>query len=324
MDDEADAANQIEKILTYEDNPNLFCCYHLAGLWAHKEGSPGKYEGAHETVRTGSYSVAPSFETFYGSQSGVTDSDINGRVDSGVGVLAYRGHGSSSSTATGWNQTNEYYNATDANGLVNSAAQAPVVWSFACTNTALATEDAIGEIWMERAGTAAVSYYGATVPSYTSQNHVLDEWMFRAVYDEGLVTQSHAIARAEEQMAALSGSANAWMYLLLGDPDLQIRRRNPLTLRLIIPELIEVRFPEFFFEVQLLDGEGKPVPEGLVGLWMPSPKGEPDGEVFVNRYTDEQGKAALPVSLTNPGALYYAAEDGAGNSLFGSVEVRER
>ena len=167
VDDEADAAAQIAKILAYEDHPSLLCCYDRAALWAHKENAPGKYVGAHEAVRTNSYATPPSFSTHYGHLEAVTDSVINGRVDQGLGLLAYRGHGSSSSTATGWNLDSEFYNSADATALVNTLAQAPVVWSFACSNSDLSSNDSIAEVWMEQPDHGAVSYYGATVPSST-------------------------------------------------------------------------------------------------------------------------------------------------------------
>ncbi len=126
VDSEADLANQVTNIVAYEDNPSLFCCYHRAGLWAHKENAPGKYEGAHEAVRTFAYSNAPVFETFYGSQSGVTDSDVASRVSNGVGLMAYRGHGSRDATATSWNQTSEYFEGADVATLSNPLSRSPV------------------------------------------------------------------------------------------------------------------------------------------------------------------------------------------------------
>ena len=322
VDSEADLANQVNKILTYEDHPSAFCCYNRAGLWAHKEDAPGKYEGAHETVRTFAYADAPVFQTFYGSQAGVTDADVATRVSNGVGLMAYRGHGSSSSTATGWNQTSEYFNGTDVSTLSNPLSRSPVVWSFACTNSKLDTSDSIAEKWMELADAGASSYYGATRTSYTSQNHVLDEWMFRAVYDEGLLTQSHAIERGEAQMAALSGARNAWMYLLLGDPDMKIRTKNPLSIVIKIPELIKVcKFCEL--PVRVLDERGNPVPNALVGLWKPAAKDLPnvEGETWINGYTDEKGSISLPYSAFTEGELYYAVEDAAGNSVFDKIQV---
>ena len=323
VDGEADAANQIAKILAYEDHPSLFCCYDRVGLWAHLEGAPGKYVGAHETVRTASYGVPPVFSTYYGNASGITDSDINGRVNSGVGVLAYRGHGSEEETAIGgWNLADEAYDSGDVTSLANTLARSPVVWSFACSNSGLDTSDSISEIWMEQPNRGAVSYYGATVPSATSENHVLDEWMFKAVYDEGLITQSHAIQRAEAQMAALSGSGNAWMYLLLGDPDLQIRRRNPLKLKFDLEQQWRRCAGPCELILTVRDDLGRPIPEALVGFWKASPRG--GDEVFVNRYADKNGRVALEVSPATAGKLFYSVEDGQGNSLFGAVEVPEQ
>ncbi|WP_316367066.1 C25 family cysteine peptidase [Candidatus Thiodiazotropha sp. CDECU1] len=322
VDSEADLANQVSKILTYEDHPSPFCCYNRAGLWAHKENAPGKYEGAHETVRTFAYADAPIFETFYGSQTGVTDSDVANRVSNGVGVMAYRGHGSSGSTATSWNQTSEYFNGLDVSTLSNPLSRSPVVWSFACTNSKLDENDSIAEKWMELADAGSSSYYGATRTSYTDQNHVLDEWMFRAVYDEGLLTQSHAIERGEAQMAALIGARNAWMYLLLGDPDMKIRTKNPYTITIKIPELIEIcKFCEL--PIQVLDEVGNPLPNALVGLWKPSQRDLPnmEGETWVNGYTDEKGLITLPYSALTEGELYYSVEDGAGNAVFEKIQV---
>ncbi|MEJ2590913.1 MAG: C25 family cysteine peptidase [Candidatus Thiodiazotropha sp.] len=322
VDSEADLANQVNKILTYEDHPSPFCCYNRVGLWAHKQGSPGKYEGAHETVRTNSYSDAPIFETFYGSQAGVTDATVAARINNGVGVMAYRGHGSQFETAWEWNLLNESFDGTDVSGLSNILSRSPVIWSFACSNAMLDTNDSVAEQWMELADAGAASYYGADRTSYTLQNHVLDEWMFKAVYDEGLLTQSHAIERGEAQMAALSGADNAWMYLLLGDPDMKVRTHNPLSIHIRIPDLVRIcKFCEL--PIQVLDPKGIPVANALVGLWKPAAGDKPNqpAETWVNGYTDANGKVTLPYSAISTGSLYYTAEDEYGNAVFDAVKV---
>ena len=322
IDNEADLAAQIDKILTYEDNPDLFCCYNQAALWAHKEGAPGKYEGAHETVRTNSYSTPPVFSTYYGSQVGVEDPDIINEVDGGVGVLAYRGHGSQTSTATGWNQIGNFFNANDVALLANPTRKSPVTWSFACSNSALDTSDSIAEIWMEQVGTGSVSYYGSTVPSYTSQNHVLDEWMFKAVYDEDLTKQSHAIMRAEAQMADLSGSANAWMYLLLGDPDMDIRRRNIINIVIWKPQFWFIcQSTDCMLEFVLNNEDGTPIADARVAIWKEDPAGDSDGEIFTNGYTDANGRIELEAEALTPGQIHFTVQDGQGGSTRGSIEV---
>src|SRR5690606_1499029 len=102
---------------------------------AHKENAPGKYVGAHESVRTASYAVPPAFSTLYGHQAGVDDSDVNLAINNGLGLVAYRGHGNSAAWTT-WNTLNESYNSADVTALANLPSQVPVVWSLACTNSA--------------------------------------------------------------------------------------------------------------------------------------------------------------------------------------------
>lgn len=320
VDTETDLSNQVAKILTYEDSPNLFCCYNRALLVAHKENAPGKYVGAHESVRTASYAVPPSFSTLYGHIAGVNDAGVSLAINNGLGLVAYRGHGSSGAWTT-WNIPSESYNSGDVTGLANLAQQVPVVWSLACTNSALNTEDSIGEIWMEGVNNRAVSFYGATVPSYTSQNHELDRQLFKAVYDTGLTIQSHALKQAEEDMASIMGSSdNAWMYLLLGDPEMTIRRRNPLNFKIEVPVAYRPCYgPGCYLKVSVLDEVGNPAPFVKVAAWKAI-----DGkdEVLSNRYTDRSGTAAIPVSGVTAGKLLLTFTDDAGNSTQRTVVVR--
>ena len=83
-------------------------------------------------MRTNSYSTPPNFITYYGSQVGVEDPDIVNEVDGGVGVLAYRGHGSKYSTATGWNQVSDYFNSSDVISLANPTRRHPTPLQMVC------------------------------------------------------------------------------------------------------------------------------------------------------------------------------------------------
>lgn len=193
-----------------------------------------------------------------------------------------------------------------------------MLWSFACDNNMLGTSDSIGETWMVNANHRAVAHYGATVPSYTVANHELDRQMFKAVYDTGLTTHAQAIQVAEANMAAAEGADNAWMYLLLGDPQMQIRRRNPLNLSVIVRDYVAV-CKDCFLEVSVLDAAGNPLPNALVAAY----KGEGErAEVFANRYTDEKGFVKLPASPATAGTILVTAVDRAGNSAMAKVAVR--
>jgi hypothetical protein len=139
---------------------------------------------------------------------------------------------------------------------------------------------------MERIDAGASSYYGATTNAYMSQNHALVEWIFRAVYDEELLTQSHAIMWGGEKMAIQAGDHNAWLYLLLGDPDMNIRTKNPRAIEIRIPEYIAIcKFHDL--PIKVLNELGNPATDALVGLCKPAGWDLPntEGETWVNGYT---------------------------------------
>ena len=316
VNSEADLTDQVAKILRYEDHPALFCCYDRALLVAHKEGAPGKYVGAHESVRTAAYAVPPTFSTLYGNAAGVTNASVSTAINDGLGLVAYRGHGSDTEWWS-WNTLNQSYTNFEVGALNNLASQVPVLWSFACDNNMLGTSDSIGETWMMNANHRAVAHYGSTVPSYTDANHELDRQMFNAVYNTGLTTHAQAIEVAEANMAAAEGADNAWMYLLLGDPQMQIRRRNPLNINIRVRDLAICK--DCFLEVSVFDAVGNPLPNALVAAY----KGEGERvEVFANRYTDEKGYVKLPASPASAGTIVVTAADRAGNGAIASVAVR--
>lgn len=322
VNDRDDTRRQVEKIIAYEDEPHVQWPYGRVGLVAHAEDAPAKYQWAHEQVRLADYAVTPTFVTLYGS-AGTTDADVRDAVESGFGLVAYRGHGSSTAWTT-WNAAGESFDVEDVSVLENS--RTPIVWSLSCSNAKLSQDDSIAEVWMSSVFTGGVAHYGAAAPSYTLANHVLDARLFEAVYDRGLTTHAAALAWAEKKMAASDGPDNAWMYLLLGDPDMQIRREGLIQ---EVPWLVSTTEigtcpgGSCFFEVVVEDLSGVPLPDVLVGAWKPLGAGiTGDGDdVFANRYTDADGRAMIPASPSTEGWLYYAVEDELGNALFDSVYV---
>ena len=318
VDEDADVSDQVTKIIAYENAP-AGLGYGNVILAAHKEDAPAKYVAAHEAVRTASYTVTPNFITQYGHIAGVTNASVSALINGGVGLVAYRGHGGNTDWWE-WNVPDQDYANADVIALTNAVT--PPVWSFSCWNGNLNASDSISEVWMGTSDQRAVSHYGSTVPSSTSQNHELDFRMFEAVYDLGLTRQSHAIEYAEEQMAANVGSGNAWMYLLLGDPAMNIRRSNPdYGWEILIPDEFEIcPVPPCEFPVSVIDEVSNPVPLVQVSLWKGTPEINLD-EVLDNRYTNEQGEATIPISPTTAGTMYYSVQDEFGHTQMGSVEI---
>ncbi|QDU69772.1 C25 family cysteine peptidase [Engelhardtia mirabilis] len=313
VDNAAGVTHQTTKIIDYETDATATHDYGDVVLVAHKEDAPGKYVGAQEEVANAAYVVQPSFVKRYGSVFGVDNTDVLADIDMNVGLVAYRGHGSTN-TWSGWNLTGENFHKDSIGPLTNS--QRPVVWSFSCTNANLNWSDCIAETWLE-ASDGAVAHYGSTVASGTSKNHTLDKKMFEAVFTHGLTTHGQAIAWAEDQMELLHPNStwqNAWMYLLLGDPAMKVRRNKPKQLDLVLPPVVPVCpiGSPCFLTVQVVDGGGNPLPGVLVTAYKESfPPGGPD-EIFFTGYTGTGGTTVVP-GPTELGSINVTGRDDDGN-----------
>lgn len=322
----------LEKILGYMDSPPLTGNFDEVLLVAHEEDAPGKYVEAHEKVRTATYSVPPTFTTLYGHVEDVENFDVRQQIEDGLGLVAYRGHGSAVDWYEWTSAPTQSFGSLEV-GLLQNGPMTPVVWSFSCQNGDFVYAGSIGNQWLEWSSKGAVSHYGSTVNSYTDINHELNYRMFQAVYDFGLTTQSHAIEVAEELAAAIAGPENAWMYCLLGDPDMQIRRRSPLDWDIVAPPAVPpCETPPCNLTVQVNGPGGDPMPGVLVAAWKPdgmsaadrfatAAAGVSSAEVFANRYTDATGMAVVPAEPTTVGWMYFTVQDDEGNSILDSVYV---
>ncbi len=324
MDGATDLKNQVDKIVAYQTSPVPGGRYDRALLVAHKEGSPDKYQGAHEDVRTATYATqTPTFWTRYGAQW-MTNAQVMSDIDQGVGVVCYRGHGSTNTWA-GWNQGGESFHKNNVL-MLNNGVQ-PVVWSISCTNNNIGTSgggstDCIGEAWLEAVGKGAVASYAATVGTGTTANHELDRRLFRGLYHFGMTTHAHTICYAESQMvSAYPETNNAWAYNLLGDPSMKIRTTVPFSLNASLPAKIVVQAGSASeMSIKALSPDGAPLAGHLVSAWKPGADGQPD-EMFDNGYTDSHGDVLLPVSALTNGVLYVTLQDEFGNAVEYEVDV---
>lgn len=231
MKNDSELRQQVKKITAYAETP--------PGDWskkvllvAHKEEAPGKYQGCKESIRTKTYSEPLTFETAYGAlpaQGGdrATNADVKRAVDSGVGILNYRGHGSATSWGARWNADNQDYTVADAHSLDNGE-MTPIVFSIACYNADLgASGESLGEAFVKD-DSSAVAFLGATRPSYTTPNHDFDRYLFDAVVNEEIYDIGWALNRANVRLINGYGPTSIYMdnlrmYLWLGDPALIIR-----------------------------------------------------------------------------------------------------
>ena len=321
-----DLSFQLAKIMAYDANTTAQH-FDEALLLAHAEDAPGWFEGAQESVRTASYAEAPSFETLYGSDPATNHLTVNAAINAGVGVVSYRGHGSET-TFAGWTASGADYHKNEILSLSNKN-DPMVVWSLSCWNNKLQYEltpgeDSIGESWLERRDHGAVAHYGSTSISGHYQNDELDAALFQAVFDKGISRHGQAIAWAEDRMDAALPGANAWMYLLLGDPSMRVRHTDPVKLVLELPDEIDV-CPAggggCSISVRVTNTLGQPLAGVLVSAVQTIDAGQ-QPLFAVSGYTDGNGTATLPGgpgSVASP--MLVQGSDPGGNQANGIVGV---
>jgi hypothetical protein len=352
-----DISNEVTKIINYEDHPPGPLYYGNVLLVAHKDDPTmfgmGDFPAHQEGVRTTSYKVSPAFTPYYGSDASKNNAGVNNEINSGYGIVCYRGHGwyynwttwDQSGQCTGWYPTyiGECYKTSDIAALHNSPLN-PIVWAIACNNANLDDADCIGRAWLTKSPGGAVAHYGATRASGTQDNTTLEDSLFMAVWSYGITNIAHATTFAEDEALKWNNGAaydNAFEYTLFGDPDMSIRRERPPSWVMVVPASITLLGSgQSSLDIQLLDAVGAPVQAALIGVFKPgpgfgaaaqpagaSPPGArpattaPASEVADNTYTGADGHAHFLINPQTPGFLYFTVRDSAGASVVDSIPV---
>jgi hypothetical protein len=312
---------QVDKTLNYLNNPPSGNWTDKALLIAHKQDAPGKYQGCKEGIRTASYSDPFTFETAYGAapaQGGdsATNADVKNAVDSGVGIVNYRGHGSPGSPnprpwgtywGSDWNTAYEEYTTTDAHNLENGG-KTPVVFSISCLNAALDNADeCLGEAFVKDSQ-SAVAFLGATRPSYTIPNHDFDRYLFDAIGNENIREIGWVLNDANAELIDLYGPASYYMdniriYLWLGDPALKlwvgVQNSPPETPSRPTGPVTGCNYVPYSYSTSATDPDGGQVK--YIFDWG-------DGTTSETSYLDGGTSTTLSHRWVNPGTYYITAK----------------
>jgi hypothetical protein len=326
---QAEMTTAVARILAYEDMPSPFEEFDHAGLVAWNSADDDRFLTAMNAVATAAYAVPPVFDIIDGGLSYVNNTWIDGVAETD-GIVSYDGHAGSTDWWA-WNTLGQSYSNASIDALVNHPV-VPVIWSFACYSGNILNSECFGKHWLTHDQDGAASFYGATMPSWIYDNGIMARRLFDAVFNRGFTTQGVAIAFEEFGTILETSADNPVQYLLLGDPEMHIRRTNvagPPYVVQVPPYLVAGPVPPFDVNVTRIDG--RPVEGIKVALWKrgvgPGPGSARTAattvfdEVLDNRYTDAQGNAHFDVPPLSPGTLYVTTIDD-DNELPDSVEVR--
>ena len=288
---DAEVTQQITKMISYETNPPIGDWVNNAILVAHKEGSPGKYEGCLETIRTNPYTDGYSFITAYGSQ-GESNTDVNNKINAGAGILNYRGHGGYNCWCDGWTTAHSYgYYTTDVDLLTNGNFT-PIHYCIACSTADLSNSDeTLAESFLKD-DDAAVGYLSATEPSYTTPNHMFDQELFQAsgnqdIYNIGWIS-NYANTRLSDYYGQTSYYIdNVKMYIWLADPSLELWTDTPKNLTVTHPLIISKELSTLFNTTVKENGTG--VENAFVCI-------ENGNDFYQTGYTNDSGIMQFDIS----------------------------
>ncbi len=302
-DSNTDLANQVEKILKYEQDPE-------PGDWLGKAVLISDRATSSMDCKRGIYNYPYPFyrytmDTLFGGYPGVGNSDVTRAIDEGRNLVNYIGRGSQTSWPL-WNLSGENWTTTEISNL-NNGDRTPIVFNIAASCGRISHEDCLGEVWLEKYPGGAVASLAASDVSYTTPNLAFDRALFWALgdstshgtpYQLPLWDLGHIILFADYYMVMVAGpqgQINYKMYLLLGDPALEVWRGRPEPCQGDHPDLIPTG-PQNFI-VTLTDTGGQPLRGALVCVWKGS-------EVYEYDWTDATGKVTFSINPTSPGTLY--------------------
>ena len=217
--------NMINKHLSYstpKDSTNNWIKKVL--LVAHKQGNEYagyEYEECLDNTWA-KYNAYADFSTQYGTDPTVGNESVVKQINQGVGLLIYRGHGSSTGWRSDWSYDGREFDSIQVNKL-NSSIN-PVVFSIACKNSNIAQSPCLMEHFTTNES-AAVAFWGATEDTNSPENNKLSGMISRHIYENkvyrlGDINKLSQFEAVNTSYGLSYFRANAMAYMLGGDPTL--------------------------------------------------------------------------------------------------------
>lgn len=243
----AQVTTQVERVIHYEKNPLTSTDWftHQVGI-ASSQGPGDDDELDYEHIRNIQadlldYTYTSVAELFDGSQGNLdapgdpTPTMVAGEINLGASMIAYTGHGSS----TSWSSSG--FSSTHVNQLTNTD-MLPFIWSVACYNGTFTGSTCFAEAWLRATDdsgnpTGAIATLMSTVsqswdPPMDGQDEMVDilveSYTDNIKRTYGGISVNGCMKMNDTYGADGSYETNAWMCF--GDPSLVVRTAFPQTM----------------------------------------------------------------------------------------------
>ncbi|HEV2719962.1 MAG TPA: C25 family cysteine peptidase [Thermoanaerobaculia bacterium] len=234
VNDAAQTANFVQKVLTYEKSPPAYI--DTALLMGVNELSSDSYK---------QYSILPNLPAsyqvvrLYDAASLVPKTDLLDRphaisyVNQGFHLVNHMDHSGIDSMGTGAHSNGGALTTDDAAGFTNGT-KASIVWTYGCDPNAF-DYASISESWMNNSMGGAVAFIGDTRTGYASQTSQ-DGKFFQSWFVDGV---GHIGALLAKTQGALFGDYNSKAMNLLGDPAMPVWIHQPTGLTVTGPGVLQ-------------------------------------------------------------------------------------
>ena len=289
-------------------------------LCAHEENYPDKYTANSNAVRDWTYSLAtPVFETCYPPEGG-TYEQVQDAINEGVGIVNYRGHGST----TTW-QWSPGWNAGKIYALTNTFF--PPAFNIACSNgTHDLSYNCLSESWLDAEDKGSSGNIGASASSFTAANDLMQTEIFKILFDEGITCAGEMFASSQTaiiQAMPSAGLSNSRMYHWFGDPAMDIPNSDlpgtPFELTIDAPASVNSGANSLNLTVT---SHGSPVQGAVVTVTDGIGNHSTYTESFYEQaITTSSGEVTLDFTALDGKDLYYGVRLHNYASVTGTIEV---
>ncbi len=121
-------------------------------------------------------------DKIYSYYSGNTTQKVTNALNDGRSLCIYSGHGGTDYWADG-----PVFDQGNVNALINDGMY-PFVCSHACLTNQFTVGECFGETWLRAPHKGGIAFWGATTYSYWDEDDILERRMFKAWWEDNLVT----------------------------------------------------------------------------------------------------------------------------------------
>jgi len=237
---------QVERTLTYEQNPDLDFDWFTRGIGIASSQGPGddnEYDYEHiRNIHTDLLNFTYTYcaELFDGSQGGndapgnPSPSMVADEINTGATIINYTGHGSN----TAWSTSG--FNNSNVNNLTNTTMW-PFIWAVACVNGNFVGTTCFAEAWLRATDngepTGAVATLMSTInqswnPPMCGQDEMVD--VLIETYSSNInrtfgAASMHGCMQMNDEYGA-QGDEMTDTWTCFGDPSLHVRTAFPQTI----------------------------------------------------------------------------------------------